>query len=64
MDAHNAAEALEFLEQRGLEVYVDGGWAVEGGRMDRGLEWDSRRGYEFQEKQNRPNLCETNKSAE
>ena len=29
-----------------------------------GLEWDSRRGYEFQEKQNRPNLCLANKSAE
>ena len=36
MDAHNAAEVLEFLEQRGLEVYVDGGWAVDGGQMDLG----------------------------
>ena len=36
MDSHNAAEVLEFLEQHGLEVYVDVGWAVDGGQMDMG----------------------------
>ena len=40
MDAHNAAEVLEFLEQRGLEVYVDGGWAVEGGQDGSGAVWN------------------------
>jgi len=29
VDAHDAAELVAFLEQHGLEVYVDGGWAVD-----------------------------------
>jgi lincosamide nucleotidyltransferase A/C/D/E len=29
MHARDAAQLVEFLEQRGLEVYVDGGWAVD-----------------------------------
>jgi len=29
MDARDAARLIEFLEQHGLEVYVDGGWAVD-----------------------------------
>lgn len=29
MDARAAAELIGFLEQHGLEVYVDGGWAVD-----------------------------------
>jgi lincosamide nucleotidyltransferase A/C/D/E len=29
MDARDAAEILAFLEQHGVEVYVDGGWAVD-----------------------------------
>jgi len=28
MDARDAAEVVAFLERHGLEVYVDGGWAV------------------------------------
>jgi lincosamide nucleotidyltransferase A/C/D/E len=29
MDARKAAELVEYLEEHGLEVYVDGGWAVD-----------------------------------
>jgi lincosamide nucleotidyltransferase A/C/D/E len=29
MDARDVVEVLDFLEQSGLEVYVDGGWAVD-----------------------------------
>jgi lincosamide nucleotidyltransferase A/C/D/E len=29
MDAHTAAETIELLEKAGLEIYVDGGWAVD-----------------------------------
>jgi lincosamide nucleotidyltransferase A/C/D/E len=29
MDAREAASVVELLEQHGLEVYVDGGWAVD-----------------------------------
>jgi len=29
MDARAAADLIEFLEQNGVEVYVDGGWAVD-----------------------------------
>src|SRR5580700_6903255 len=29
MDAEHAIELIQFLEQHGLEVYVDGGWAVD-----------------------------------
>lgn len=29
MDAQDVIELLEFLEESGLEVYVDGGWAVD-----------------------------------
>ena len=29
MDARDAAILVEYLEQHGLEVYVDGGWAVD-----------------------------------
>jgi len=29
MDAHNVAQIVAFLEDHGLEVYVDGGWAVD-----------------------------------
>jgi lincosamide nucleotidyltransferase A/C/D/E len=29
MDAQEAAELVDFLERDGLEVYVDGGWAVD-----------------------------------
>jgi lincosamide nucleotidyltransferase A/C/D/E len=29
MDASDVVELLDFLEQNGLEVYVDGGWAVD-----------------------------------
>jgi lincosamide nucleotidyltransferase A/C/D/E len=29
MDAPTAADLVRFLEQNGLEVYVDGGWAVD-----------------------------------
>jgi len=29
VDAHDAAEVVAFLEQDGLEVYMDGGWAVD-----------------------------------
>ena len=29
MDAHTAAELIRFLERHEIEVYVDGGWAVD-----------------------------------
>src|SRR5213594_1994253 len=29
MNARDAAELVEFLEHHGLEIYVDGGWAVD-----------------------------------
>ena len=29
MDARKPAELVEYLEEHGLEVYVDGGWAVD-----------------------------------
>jgi lincosamide nucleotidyltransferase A/C/D/E len=29
MDSRDAVELIEFFEQHGLEVYVDGGWAVD-----------------------------------
>jgi lincosamide nucleotidyltransferase A/C/D/E len=29
VDARTAAELIQFLEQLGIEVYVDGGWAVD-----------------------------------
>jgi len=29
MKAEEAAELIEFLEQQGVEIYVDGGWAVD-----------------------------------
>jgi Aminoglycoside-2''-adenylyltransferase len=29
MEARDAARLVEFLEQHGVEVYVDGGWAVD-----------------------------------
>jgi lincosamide nucleotidyltransferase A/C/D/E len=29
MDAHTASELLQFLERHHLEIYVDGGWAVD-----------------------------------
>jgi lincosamide nucleotidyltransferase A/C/D/E len=29
MDAPSAAELIQFLEQHGMEIYVDGGWAVD-----------------------------------
>ena len=29
MDARDVVELLDFLEQSGLEIYVDGGWAVD-----------------------------------
>jgi len=40
MKAEEAAELIKFLEQHGLEVYVDGGWAVDAllGHQTRGHE--------------------------